>query len=433
VSNDHIRPSSIEGIKQLAKRLKKADGVRHAIALDKASKAAGFENYKHALRKLDDGAGPTHPSHELYISVPWRDRTTNTTGREILKMRIGNPLGALVSPAQSKVARGLIAMRREGPDHIAGTYTAASQEAARREACAAARTIQFIEATGLVPSSANRSFPRGQIQNRMPGSDHDTAWFDPVAKAYIRANEPYSRGDITADQQQWGDHHGWALAVSPWKGMYNPDGGSFLFLAADTSKGYSLEPIISKLADAPAPIVVADWAGESKPFLPEFISPGRLAEIEAKAAVPKSEQRPRGIDNTVEYSMFPSGAQRRPKARMPVEGHKAVGRFLKSVLVDTRQRAGVYRRIDAIRCELDNWVQCEYKRDELSDEVFFDLYYRELPKDDPLAAPPVGWDRHIASLTEAAATLTRYYPECPPLRVLLKKADLAIASLRAWN
>lgn len=135
----------------------------------------------------------------------------------------------------------------------------------------------------------------------------------------------------------------------------------------------------------------------------------------------------------VEYSMFRSGTQRRPKARMLVEGHKAVERLLKSVLLSMRQRAGVYRQVDAIRCELDNWVQCEYKRDELSDEVFFDLYDRELPKDDPLAAPPVSWDRHITSLEEVAATLTRYYPKCPPLRVLLKEAVLAITSLRAWN
>jgi hypothetical protein len=324
-------------------------------------------------------------------------------------------------------------MRREGPDHIADTYTASSQQAARKEACAAARTIQFIEVTGLVPSMAKRSFPRGQFQNRMPRSDHDTAWFDPVAKAYIRANEPYSRGDVTSEQQQWAAHHGWALAASPWKGMYNPDSGSSLFLAADTSKGYSLEPIISKLADAPAPIVVADWDGESKPVLPQFISPGRLAEINARAAAPTSRQRPRRTNNSVEYGMFLSGTSRRPKARMPVEGHRAVGRLLKSVLIYTRQRAGVYRRVDAIRCELDNWVQCEYKRGELSDDVFFDLYYHELPKDDPLATPPDSRDRHIATLTEVEAMLGRYYPECPPLRALLKKADLAITSLRTWN
>jgi Domain of unknown function (DUF5623) len=103
------------------------------------------------------------------------------------------------------------------------------------------------------------------------------------------------------------------------------------------------------------------------------------------------------------------------------------------VLIGTRGRAGVYRRVDAIRCELDNWVQCEYKRDELSDEVFFDLYYHELSEDDPLAAPAADRARHIACLAEVVTTLGRYYPECPPLRALLKKADLAIASLRAWN
>jgi hypothetical protein len=150
-----------------------------------------------------------------------------------------------VSPAQYKAARALTTMRREGPDHIADTYTASSQQAAREEACAAARMIQFIEVTGLVPSNAKRSFPRGQFQNRMPGSDHDTAWFDPIAKAYVRANEPYSRGDLTAEQQQWAAQHGWTVAAASWKGMYRPDGGSSLFLAADASKGYSLGPIAS--------------------------------------------------------------------------------------------------------------------------------------------------------------------------------------------
>lgn len=54
MSNDHIRPSSIEGVKQFAKRFKKSDGIQHALALDGTSKAAGFENYKHALRQLGD-------------------------------------------------------------------------------------------------------------------------------------------------------------------------------------------------------------------------------------------------------------------------------------------------------------------------------------------------------------------------------------------
>ena len=65
--------------------------------------------------------------------------------------------------------------------------------------------------------------------------------------------------------------------------------------------------------------------------------------------------------------------------------------------------------------------------------LFFDLYYHELPESDPLAAAPTSRDRHIASLDEVKATLLRYYPECRPLSQLLKKAALAIASLRNWN
>jgi hypothetical protein len=118
---------------------------------------------------------------------------------------------------------------------------------------------------------------------------------------------------------------------------------------------------------------------------------------------------------------------------MPIDGHKLVGRLLKSALIGTRERAGIYRRVDAIRCELDNWVQCEYTRTELSDETFFELYYHDLPESDPLGRMPTTWDRHISSLAEVKATLARHYPECRPLNDLLKKADQAIASLLSWK
>lgn len=398
-----------------------------------ASKAAGLENYKHTLRKLGDGFAALGPSAVLYVSVLWRGRAIKAMGCELLRMQLVKPLDALLRPTQYKASRGLATMRREGPDHLADTYTASSQQAAREAACEAARTIQFIEATRLVPSNAKRSFPRGQFQYRMPGSDHDATWFDPAAKTFIRITEPYTRGGVTPEQEEWAARHGWAIAVSRWKGMYRPDGGTSLFLLADVSKGYSLEPIISRLAEAPAPIVASAWNGESMPTVPAFVSPGRMAEIEAKAREVKTGGERRGSNNSVKYSMFLSGAPRRPKTRMPLEGHRLVGRLLKSTLIGTRARAGAHRRVDAIRCELDSWVQCEYKRNELSDDVFFDLYYHELPESDPLAAAPLSWDRHIVSLEEIKATLVRYYPECSPLRQLLKKADLAIASLGAWN
>lgn len=433
MSNDHIRPLSIEGIKQLAKRLKKSDSISHAVALNKAANAAGCENYIHALRAIGGGNPTPQSLFSLYISVLWRDRTTKAMGCEILKVQLGKPLDALVKPVQYKASRGLGTMRREAPDHLADTYTASSQELAREAACEAARTIQFIAATGLVPSKAKRSFPRGDFQNRMPGSDHDAAWYDPAAKIFIRSNEPYTRGGVTPEQQAWASRHGWAVAASPWKGMYRPDNGTSLFLLTDVSKGSSLEKIMSQLAKAQAPIVAFNWDGESRPTVPAFVSPGQAAEIKAKSREVKTVGKRSGPHNSLEYAMFLTGQRRRPKTRMPIDEHKSVGRLLKSVLIGTSARAGVHRRVDAIRCELDNWVQCEYKRDELSNEVFFDLYYHELPENDPLAVMPANWDRHIASLDEVKATLIRHYPECPPLRDLLKKTDLAVASLRSWN
>lgn len=408
MSNDQIRPSSIEGIKQLAKRLKKSRGISHAVALNEASKAAGFENYQHARRSLEGGAAVFQSLAVLYISVLWRDRTTGATGCELLKMPLRKPLDALLKPAQYQASSALGTMRREGPDHLADTYTASSQGAAREEACKAARAIQFIEATGLIPSNAQRSYPRGQYQHRMPGSDHDAAWFDPVAKSFIRTNEPYARSAVTAEQNEWALRHGWAVAVSPWEGMYRPDGGTSLFLLADVSKGYSLAPLIARLAEAAPPILASAWNGESRPTAPAFVSPGREAELAAKAREIKPAQKQRGTNNSVEYSMVLSGKRRRPTTRMPIEGHRLVGRLLKSALIGTGKRAGVHRRVNAIRCELDDWVQCEYRRDELSDDVFFDLYYHELPESDPLAAAPTSWDRHIANLDEVKATLVRH-------------------------
>jgi hypothetical protein len=99
--------------------------------------------------------------------------------------------------------------------------------------------------------------------------------------------------------------------------------------------------------------------------MPAFVSPGQQAEIASKALAPKTVRK---ADNSIAYNTILSGARRRPNGRMPVEDHKAVGRLLKSVMIGTRERAGVHKRVDAIRCELDDWVQCEYSRDELSDE-----------------------------------------------------------------
>lgn len=46
--NKIVRPTTIVGIKRLAKQIKKTKNIKLHKALDLASQAAGFDNYKHA-------------------------------------------------------------------------------------------------------------------------------------------------------------------------------------------------------------------------------------------------------------------------------------------------------------------------------------------------------------------------------------------------
>lgn len=118
---------------------------------------------------------------------------------------------------------------------------------------------------------------------------------------------------------------------------------------------------------------------------------------------------------------------------MPIEAHAEVGRLLKSVLTATYQRKGVYNRVNAVRSELDEWTQREYNHAELPSEQFFELYYHESGSTFERALPVAERVRHDASLAQAKQMLSVHYPDCPPLRSLLKKIDAAQKSLQTWT
>lgn len=52
MSNLDVRPSTMEGIKRLAKSIKREKNLTHAKALDQAAQAAGFEDFQHAHKTL---------------------------------------------------------------------------------------------------------------------------------------------------------------------------------------------------------------------------------------------------------------------------------------------------------------------------------------------------------------------------------------------
>ena len=52
MSTQDIRPTTLQGIKRLAKSIKSASGIPHHQALDEAARRASLQNFRHASRVL---------------------------------------------------------------------------------------------------------------------------------------------------------------------------------------------------------------------------------------------------------------------------------------------------------------------------------------------------------------------------------------------
>lgn len=437
MSSEAIRPSTLDGIKRLAKSLKVERGIQHVRALDEAAKAAGFQNFRHASNVLRSGAKQERPGggHHLFLTAYWKEREGTRSGRETLSIWLSALWSELITPLQFRNHRGLRHFRAEGPDHLARERTNYSQSEARRAVCAAVRAFHFMEATRLRPSkSHSRIFPGGRSITTVPGCDHESLWYDGETKRYLLVDEPYEKSiEYRVEEREvWAREKGFVIVKPQWLGMYVPDQGSRLYLIADAKKGIPLQPIAAALDKLPPPFIEADWNGESAAMLPLFVSPGAIAAAEAAKDRPKAQARPAGARSTVGYVQTFVGPRRRPKGRMPIEAHVEVGRLLKSVLKGTFDRKGVYNRVDSIRSELDEWTQREYDHAELPNERFFDLYYRD--SGSPVLRPLTVAERddYQVSLVKAKEILVKHYPDCPPLRSLLKKVDAAAKSLQNW-
>lgn len=272
--------------------------------------------------------------------------------------------------------------------------------------------------------------------NAVPGRDHDSVWFDSSSKRYLIVDEPYEEAlkSRAEEREAWAQRHGYAIVKPSWPGMYYPEGGSRLYLIADLQKGVPLEPIKLALERLPPSPLAEPWSGESAPPLPYFVSPGTAARAkvaQAKEATPhpKSSAGPR---KTIGYVRTLVGPQRRPNAKMPIEAHERMGALLKSVLIASSRRQGVYNRVNVVRDVLDEWTQREYAPAELPSERFFEIYYHEAGAAAARVPSHDERSRHIASLNEAKQLLQRHYPDCPPQRALVKRLDGAIESMRAW-
>ena len=438
MSSEAIRPTTLEGIKRLAKSLKVERGVQHVQALDAASQAAGFQNFRHASNALRTSPAPEQEirGYRFFLTAYWVQRESGASGRETLTIWLSSPWTNLITPLQLKNHPALAGFRKDGPDHFVHERQQNSQSHARNYVCAAARVFHFMDATKLRPSQGySRVFPGGDFINAIPGHDHDSVWYDPKTRRYLFADEPYEGAaeGRKPEREAWAKRHGFVIVKPEWAGMYAPDLGSRLYLVTDKTKGIPLSTVAASLNMLPSPIVESTWNGESAPMKPFFVSPGTAAKAAAVKDKPQAPHKLNGQRNSVEYVQTLVGPRRRPVGRMPIESHAEAGRLLKSVLVVAYNRKGVYKRINSIRCELDEWVQREYSDNELPSEQFNKLYYKETGATFSRSITESERKSHAESLAQVKKILGKHYPDCSPLRTLLKKVDAAVGSLTSWT
>lgn len=431
MSNTSIHPSTIDGIKRLAKEVKTERGIKHTAALDEISRAVGYSNFKHARNCIQQ----SHPSFTIFITAYWLDKKTQLRGHETLQIQISEPISALIKPAHLFLNRGLSRFRLEAPDHLANKHLASSKIDAQGYAKTAALTMQFIDATKLVPCvSYTRALPKAANGKTIPAMDHSSIWYDRKTKRYLTADEPYEPAALSQSSERtaWAHKNQFSIAKPNWPGMYNPTGNSRLYLFSHKEKGIPLGPLVSNLNQLHANPIRDTWIDNSDGSV-WFYSPGKLAHLGKENTVRTVPKLSTGTRNSVEYNQTFVGPQRRPAAKMPIEKHTDVGTLLKSVLAVTYKRKSVYNKLNSVRSTLDEWVQREYtSEEELSQEKFANLYYGGLEhslaeKMDQHTRPT-----HIKNIARVKIILVENYPDCAPLRGILRMIDSATTSLQSW-
>lgn len=430
---DSIQPKTLAGIKSLARQLRVKDGVPQHDALRIASAKAGFSNYKTALNYFGSTAvGMTPVGHPLFISAWWRDEKTHASGRETLLVHTKTPYSELLTRRQRNQNRYLGWFKLEASDHISDERWYMSQSQARLHAAGAARTIAFIEATGLKPCGARLlvAAPRMDNDGGLPGRDHYAIWRDSATGHMVLTDEPYkSRIEQTGPsferkRSEWARANGWNVLEVEWAGMYCPDFGSKLYVAAAEADGYDLSGLVKKLNRLPAPLGSVEWTGESGSTSEMYWTPGLLEKQAARRAPRKPVDAPVRQRNSISYTKSFGGERRtRPAAKLPLTCHRRVGELLKIAMLGTEIFSREGRALGAIQTELDDWLALEYPRDVLPDKEFKQYYYGpfELMVDGVPVSQRFG--PRPVTLAEVREILSLNYPDSAPLRNMLNRID----------
>jgi hypothetical protein len=425
MSNIHVLPSTLDGIKRRAKTIKRELNLSHHQALDEAARQAGFENIRHAQRAIPRQAPNGRLPHPVYLSAYWRQRD-GRAGCETLRLLLPAPLSAFGTAAALRRARNLDGFKLEFSDHLEREVNLETQGDARLVVLAAARTLKFMAATGLQPASRALEDKLWARFHSLPGRDHGSCWVDATSGEGVFLNEPYGHASNAGASLDgllaWVDAAGLQLVDTAWEGLYSP-GSTRPFLYTETlALASRLQQQLNGLpAERPTGESPA-WTGRSGAYEP-FVSLER--ERQGRPRRPRPEPAQRGV---VRAGALPYGAPRggmrsrwRPAKPMPLPSHLTIGPLL-AALSNSDLPEVASRRLREVRTDLDDWLQMEYPGDKMTDEQFRAAYYGEY------RAPIATRTAQLAAVDRILALLEDGYSNCAPRRQVAKR--LADARVR---
>ena len=424
-------PSTLPGIKRLAKAIGKQDGIPHIQALDRAAEICGYQNYHHARRVLECMSAndqPLRSSFSIYLSAYWRDASTKpiTAGLETLQIQLPKPLLSILKRHQCSSARNLEAFFMEFDDHLEMRPNVNSQARARELLYRAALTLQFMEATGLQPATTRVQRKKIQVIEGLPQRDHISRWLSPSG-AWIALDEPYghvTEPEVVERRRAWLERNGLYLLRPAWGGLYVP--GEAVPHLISTNKQL-LKEIGTVIESMPKliPQSLNDWQGSTSDYTQQFSSPAR------QAAGIKRKPRPGtsygSSKNAIQYMQRPGFKPKwRPDQAMSLSNHVELGEILQRLNTSDIPYV-THNKLGVIRSELENWMYAEdarYSREPTREEG--DAYYSGND-----FAQFKAIEDQLAAIDQVKLLLAGSYLDCAPLRSMLKRLAEARAMLVA--
>ena len=181
------------------------------------------------LEEKNDGNSPIRPGDRLVPCVTISALTGPASCRSTLQATIPvrQNLRAFLRPAHMKLCDRFDQFHLIAKDHIQAKLGLVREAHVRERILQVARTIQFMDATGLVPTSeeiyGRQTYSKEQ---RLPGQDHATTWCDPDTGAMVLLDEPYGYVDeMYGDRKSWAKRQGFVVHRLDYQGTYRPGCG----------------------------------------------------------------------------------------------------------------------------------------------------------------------------------------------------------------